>query len=58
MSDHGKAACKDIGGTCISEKDGYYTVMAFSIGFGALFLVAFIIPTARKLQSKDLNLWK
>ncbi|KAF9056449.1 acetyl-coenzyme A transporter 1-domain-containing protein [Panaeolus papilionaceus] len=58
VSDHGKAACKDIGGTCISEKDGYYTVMALSIGFGALFLVAFIIPTARKLQKLPTSAWR
>lgn len=52
ISDHGKAACKDINGVCVTETDGYYIVSAICIGFGIIFLVAFILPTARKLQSK------
>ena len=52
ISDHGKALCKDINGVCITETDGYYIISAISIGFGIIFLIAFILPTARKLQSK------
>lgn len=54
VSDHGKAMCKDIGGECITETDGYYVVSAVCMVFGLFFLVAFIIPTARKLQGKYL----
>ena len=52
VSDHGKAACKEINGVCVTATDGYYIVTGICIAFGVLFLVGFIIPTARKLQSK------
>ena len=55
VSDHGKAVCKDINGICVTERDGYYIVSAICLAFGVIFLVAFIIPTARKLQSKFLT---
>jgi hypothetical protein len=51
VSDHGQALCKEIGGICVQETDGYYMVNAICLTFGIIFLVAFIIPTARKLQS-------
>lgn len=51
VSDHGQLQCKEIGGTCVQETDGYYMVNAICLAFGIVFLVAFIIPTARKLQS-------
>lgn len=52
VSDHGKALCKEISGECITETDGYYVVSAICMLFGLVFLVAFIIPTARRLQSE------
>ncbi len=52
ISDHGKAACKDINGVCVTETDGYYIVSAICIGFGIIALMVFILPTARKLQSE------
>ncbi|THH15834.1 hypothetical protein EW146_g4704 [Bondarzewia mesenterica] len=53
VSDHGKAHCADIGGQCVTERDGYYIVSAFCLTFGVIFLLAFIIPTARKLQVRQ-----
>ncbi|KAJ3516788.1 hypothetical protein NLJ89_g913 [Agrocybe chaxingu] len=58
VSDHGKAACKDIGGKCITHTDGYYTVTIICLAFGLIFLVAFIIPTARKLQRLPTSVWR
>uniref|UniRef100_A0A8H7YB05 MFS general substrate transporter n=1 Tax=Psilocybe cubensis TaxID=181762 RepID=A0A8H7YB05_PSICU len=58
VSDHGKAACKGIGGTCVEETDGYYMVSAICLLFGVIFLVAFIIPTARKLQKLPISVWR
>ncbi|KAF9473190.1 hypothetical protein BDN70DRAFT_405806 [Pholiota conissans] len=58
ISDHGKALCKDINGVCITETDGYYIISAISIGFGIIFLVAFILPTARKLQRLPTSVWR
>lgn len=55
VSDHGKAVCKEINGICVEETDGYYMVSAICLLFGVIFLVAFIIPTARKLQSKSVH---
>jgi len=54
VSDHGKALCKGIDGICVTERDGYYIVSAICLAFGVIFLVAFIIPTARKLQRESL----
>lgn len=50
VSEEGKVLCKSLGGECVTLKDGYYTVTAICVAFGVIFLVAFIIPTARKLQ--------
>jgi len=50
-SDVGKARCGTLGGTCVIESDGYYTVSAICIAIGAIMLVAFIWPAARRLQS-------
>ncbi|KAF8912933.1 acetyl-coenzyme A transporter 1-domain-containing protein [Gymnopilus junonius] len=58
VSDHGKAVCKDINGVCVTERDGYYIVTGICIAFGLLFLVAFIIPTARKLQRLPTSVWR
>ncbi|KDR85273.1 hypothetical protein GALMADRAFT_52530 [Galerina marginata CBS 339.88] len=58
VSDHGKALCKDINGICVTETDGYYMVTGICLVFGVLFLVAFIIPTARKLQRLPISVWR
>ncbi|TFK36781.1 acetyl-coenzyme A transporter 1-domain-containing protein [Crucibulum laeve] len=58
VSDHGKALCKDINGTCVTETDGYYVVSALCMVFGVIFLVAYIIPTARKLQALPTSAWR
>ena len=52
MSEHGKAACQNLGGECVTERDGYYTVSAFCITFAVIFLLAYIIPTGKRLQCK------
>ncbi|OBZ78994.1 hypothetical protein A0H81_00307 [Grifola frondosa] len=51
VSEHGKAACTELGGECITEQDGYYIVSAICLGFGLLSVLFFLIPTARKLQA-------
>lgn len=45
--------CQDIGGQCLVETDGYYIVSFVCMTFGVVFLFAYIIPTARKLQGKS-----
>lgn len=52
VSDRGKEVCSEIDGQCITERDGYYYVSAICMSFGVLFLVFYIIPTARKLQGR------
>lgn len=54
VSEHGKTACKELGGECITEQDGYYIVSALCIGFGVISVLFFLIPTARKLQGSSL----
>ncbi|KAF9454985.1 hypothetical protein P691DRAFT_654525 [Macrolepiota fuliginosa MF-IS2] len=58
VSEYGKAMCKDISGECITETDGYYIVSGICMLFGLIFLVAFIIPTARKLQALPTSVWR
>lgn len=50
VSDHGKAACAELGGTCLTERDGYYWVSTLCILAGVAILVSFVQPVARKLQ--------
>lgn len=52
VSDHGKAICADLGGRCITERDGYYITSSICIVIGAVLLVLFIQPAARKLQGE------
>ena len=50
MSEHGKAACQNLGGECVTERDGYFIVSALCVCFGILSVLLFLIPTAKKLQ--------
>lgn len=52
VSEHGKAACADLGGQCRTERDGYYATSAICIALGAILLITFVQPTARKLQGE------
>ncbi|KAG2062077.1 hypothetical protein BDR06DRAFT_946175 [Suillus hirtellus] len=58
VSDRGKEVCSEIDGQCITERDGYYYVSAICMSFGVLFLVFYIIPTARKLQALPVYRWR
>lgn len=51
-SEHSKLACADLGGECRIERDGYYVTSAMCIAVGAILLLTFVQPTARKLQGK------
>lgn len=54
--------CSDIGGTCITERDGYFITTGLCLALGVTVLVIFIIPTARRLQGEQLwvkvSLWQ
>ncbi|GAA5958248.1 hypothetical protein JCM3765_004768, partial [Sporobolomyces pararoseus] len=58
VSDHGKAACADLGGVCRTERDGYYWVSTLCILSGALILLFFVQPAARRLQSLPNSAWR
>ncbi|KAG8907559.1 AAA ATPase afg3 [Tulasnella sp. 403] len=53
VSDAGKAACNDIGGTCVIQKDGYYYISLICVTVGAALLVLFIRPAALRLQASQ-----
>jgi hypothetical protein len=42
--------CTAAAGTCVMERDGYYITTGICLAVGLLFLVAYIIPTAKRLQ--------
>ena len=52
VSERGKELCADISGECVTKQDGYYYISAICLIFGVVFLVGYIIPTARKLQGE------
>ncbi|QRV76712.1 MFS transporter, acetyl-coa transporter [Ceratobasidium sp. AG-Ba] len=58
VSDHGKAACADLGGTCHTERDGYYIVSWICITLGASILIFYIWPTAKRLQGLRQADWR
>jgi len=42
--------CTAAAGTCVMERDGYYITTGICLAVGLLFFVAYIIPTAKRLQ--------
>ncbi|GAA5872231.1 hypothetical protein JCM16303_001023 [Sporobolomyces ruberrimus] len=58
VSDHGKAACADLGGVCRTERDGYYWVSTLCIASGAIILLFYVQPAARRLQSLPNSAWR
>jgi hypothetical protein len=58
VSDHGKAACAAVGGTCVTERDGYYAMSVICIALGVALLLAFVKPTSRRLQALPLSAWR
>ncbi|TCD66777.1 hypothetical protein EIP91_000968 [Steccherinum ochraceum] len=58
VSEHGKQSCTDLGGECITERDGYYIISAICLGLGVISVIFHMIPTARKLQSLPMSKWK
>ncbi|KAH7104503.1 MFS general substrate transporter [Auriculariales sp. MPI-PUGE-AT-0066] len=58
VSEHGKKACKDLSGTCVTEKDGFYTVSAICILTGFVSFVLFILPVVKKLEALPKPNWR
>ncbi|KAK4703787.1 hypothetical protein P7C70_g2426, partial [Phenoliferia sp. Uapishka_3] len=58
VSDHGKAACAELGGQCETLQDGYYWTSSLCIIAGAIALLFFVQPAARRLQSLPLSAWR
>lgn len=50
VSDIGKSQCAELGGECLTERDGYYIVSALCVTIGAILLVTYVTPTAKRLQ--------
>ena len=42
--------CTAAAGTCVMERDGYYITTGVCLAVGLLFFVAYINPTAKRLQ--------
>src|ERR1700761_529824 len=55
VSEQGKSHCSDIGGTCVTERDGYYITNGLCVGLGIIAVVTYVVPTARKLQGESPN---
>lgn len=55
VSDHGKALCAELGGKCVTERDGYYATSSICIIIGAILLITFVQPAARRLQGRSFH---
>ncbi|KAI0294848.1 acetyl-coenzyme A transporter 1-domain-containing protein, partial [Multifurca ochricompacta] len=58
VSEQGKAQCSATGGRCVVERDGYYITTGVCLSLGLIFLLAYILPTARRLQALPLSKWR
>jgi len=58
VSEQGRDVCSAAGGQCIMERDGYYTTTIICLSLGLFFMLAYILPTARKLQALPLEKWR
>ncbi|KIJ45087.1 hypothetical protein M422DRAFT_67250 [Sphaerobolus stellatus SS14] len=58
VSEHGKDACRQIGGECITERDGYFWVSSICVTLGVLSLLFYILPTVRRLQALPASKWR
>lgn len=52
VSEVGKQECKTIKGQCVAERDGYFIVSTICIVAGVTIWLAFVRPTALKLQGE------
>jgi len=58
ISEAGKQRCASLGGDCLMEVDGYYAVSSICIAIGAVLLVTYIWPAAKRLQAVPLSRWR
>lgn len=58
VSEPGKNACKELGGECITERDGYYIVSSLCIVLGSLLLSLHIYKGALRLQALPVSRWR
>jgi len=58
ISEPGKLACLELGGTCVTERDGYYYVSSLCVAVGAVFLMVYITATATRLQTLPTSKWR
>ena len=53
-----KHRCTGGGGTCVVERDGYYFTNVICVIIGVVTFVAYIRPTAMRLQALPLRAWR
>jgi hypothetical protein len=58
VSSEAKKECSASGGECVVERDGYYVVSIICIIVGVTIWVAFVRPTALKLQGEHFSIHK
>ncbi|KAI8367620.1 acetyl-coenzyme A transporter 1-domain-containing protein [Radiomyces spectabilis] len=58
ISEEGKSLCKELGGTCMVQQDGYYIVGTVSVALGLAMLLFYIRPTVQRLETISKRLWR
>ncbi|CAG8510489.1 16414_t:CDS:10 [Acaulospora morrowiae] len=58
VTEYDKSTCKDLGGTCVVNRDGYYITSIICVTTGTLCLFGFILPQIKNLQVLPPKAWK
>ncbi|ORX56904.1 MFS general substrate transporter [Hesseltinella vesiculosa] len=57
-SEAGNSLCKDLDGTCLINRDGYYYAGSLCVLVGLALLVTYIKPVVRQLEQLPKSLWR
>lgn len=55
VSEHGKALCVELGGTCKTTRDGYYWISSVCIALGGIVLYLYVQPAGLRLQGESFH---
>lgn len=58
VSETGKTRCKELDGTCMIQRDGYYTVGTVCVIFGFLLLLGYIKRVVQHLEGLSKQAWR
>lgn len=58
MTEVAKTACQKLGGSCLTQQDGYYYAGTICVLLGISLLVLHVKPAILKIQSIPRHMWR